>query len=242
MKLAKRRLLVLGVLILTATMLLCSVLTVSAIENCSHSYEVDRYTGLRACSICKEPCEHENWSSERCTVCKAVCMHDWIYDGATSTCRICGKTCSDHSNVGFDFDCAYCGKELNVSNFFNSGNQNVHDGNLILNDVHSVSFNFDFVVGTESTKLNVKDTSRSDNIYHNTTDYAGNKNDYFSLFTHVASGSYHVLASLWLDTAETKLYLTQAGKSTNKICEIKPGYEYNFDIVFPPFFGNYIIT
>ncbi len=243
MKIVRRRLFVFCVLMLTAVMLFCSIPAVSAIDGCDHSYEIDPYSGLSACSICKELCAHENWNSSKCKDCRAVCMHDWSYTSSTSTCRICGKTCSNHSKIGLDFDCAYCGKELNLTNSYNSGDMRVYDGNIIVDDVHSVSFNFDFTVGTKSTVLNKKDTSKSDNIYHNTTDAASNKSDYYSFFTHIASGNnFRPLASLWLDTAETKLYLVKANSSATKICEIKPGYEYNFDIVFELKTGKYMIN
>jgi hypothetical protein len=105
----------------------------------------------------------------------------------------------------------------------------VNDEGKLIEKSHSVHFNFDFTVGTKNTVVNVKDESRNDNVFY---DAEQGSSDYYSIFTNIRNGnSYQIFASLWIDRDANKLYLVKAADSNVKICEILPGYAYNFDVV-----------
>ena len=242
MNLTRRILSVSVVLLLTVATLFSATLACFAADECAHSYSLDRYTGLRLCTKCGEACEHKSFSSGTCSACGLVCSHDWDYSSATSLCRLCGAICSDHSTRGLDFDCARCGKERNEVNKITQGSELIHDKNLVLKKVHAVSLDFNFTAGTKNTTLNVKNTSRDDNIYYSSSESAINGSDYFSFLTLVGkyggSNLYLTFCSMWLDTSANKLYLVAANASSNKICEIKPGYEYEIKTLWEPITGK----
>ena len=216
-------------LCLITVMAASSFVSTSALEGCPHEYELNEFTGLMTCGICMDYCPHDEWSGEKCSACGITCSHDWSYASDTSLCRVCGKTCSSHSKLGLDFLCAVCKKDMGASDSINVGGNVVSDDGKLIETSHSVHFNFDFTVGTKSTVVNVKNDARNDNVFY---DANQGSSDYYSIFTNIRNGNnYQIFASLWIDRDANKLYLVKAADSNVKICEILPGYAYNFDVV-----------
>ena len=121
----------------------------------------DAFSGRFICVECGNNCEHTSWTDGKCDICGAVCTHDWSYDGNVSTCRVCGKKCSAHGTLGFDFKCAVCGRDTGATNSFGVGGSVLTDSNLWLNYHHKFNVSFDVTFGSTDTAVNVKDESRS---------------------------------------------------------------------------------
>ena len=145
---------------------------------------------------------------------------------------ICKKTCADHSKLGYDFNCATCGYDTGATNSISKGSSLLYDNYFILEKHQVASVSFDLKI----------DSARYDNSTKPTT-----TSDYHSLLTLLrpakAGTEYHVFASLWMDQESGKLYLTKAGTSDTKICEIEIGakYEINVDLA-PKAGGAYTVT
>lgn len=214
-------------------------------EIVSHKFAFDSFSGRYICTVCGVYCEHTSWSEGVCDDCGLACMHEWSCVDKISTCVLCGKVCSSHGTRGLDFKCAYCGYDRGIDHSFAVGGSSVYDKQMTLNRYHNVNVSFDMTFGTLDTVINKNDAGRSDNIYYLADSTATTKSEYHSVFTWInnpGSGrSFLVFASLWLDTSDDTLYLVAQGNKSLKICEIKPGVKYSFEIDFEPRNGVFTI-